>query len=113
MSVKITEGAAKEIRHVLEETNRDIDEFLLMISVGGGGCSGFEYKLEFEKRDSIDESANIIEKQFGIQVSVDKKSHMYLDGTTIDWYSGLDKRGFVFENPNSARSCGCGSSFSV
>jgi iron-sulfur cluster assembly protein len=54
-----------------------------------------------------------VSEQHGVQVAVDKKSDLYLDGTTIDYYDGLEKRGFTFTNPNVTRSCGCGSSFSV
>ena len=113
MSIKLTEGAVKEIKRVMQEQDMNIEEFSLMVSVEGGGCSGFNYKLGFEKRNDIDESTSIIENQFGIQTTVDERSDSYLDGTIIDWYSGLEKRGFTFSNPNSVRSCGCGSSFSV
>ena len=113
MSIKLTEGAVKEIKRVMQEQDMNIEEFSLMVSVEGGGCSGFNYKLGFEKRNDIDESTSIIENQFGIQTAVDERSDSYLDGTIIDWYSGLEKRGFTFSNPNSVRSCGCGSSFSV
>ena len=55
----------------------------------------------------------IVSNQHGIPVAVDKKSYLFLDGTTIDFYEGLEKRGFTFENPNAVKTCGCGSSFSA
>lgn len=113
MSVKLTEGAVKEIKRVMQEQDMNIEKFSLVVSVEGGGCSGFNYKLGFEETNDIDKDTSVIENQFGIQTVVDEKSDLYLDGTTIDWYSGLEKRGFTFENPNSVRNCGCGSSFSV
>jgi iron-sulfur cluster assembly protein len=83
----------------------------LRIGVAGGGCSGFQYALGFDEK--IDETNDIVSEQHGIKVLVDKKSELFLDGTTIDFYEGLEKRGFTFENPNAVKSCGCGSSFSA
>ena len=74
------------------------------------GCSGFSYSLGFD--DKTDDVIDHVSEQHGLQVAVDKKSHLLLDGTTVDFHDGLEKRGFTFENPNATKSCGCGSSFS-
>ena len=80
--------------------------------VGSGRTvPGFEYKLGFDERESVDEASDSIREIHGIQVVVDKKSSLYLDGTEIDYHSGIEKRGFVFNNSNATRTCGCGSSF--
>jgi len=109
MSIKITEKAAKEMQRVITETEAEIR--VLRVSVVGGGCSGFQYGLKFDKQ--FDENVDNISEQYGIKVAIDKKSALFLEGTTIDYHDGLEARGFVFNNPNATRSCGCGSSFSV
>ena len=85
------------------------DGMLLRVGVTGGGCSGFSYALGFDK--SFDDKADSKYDCHGVTVVVDKKSALYLDGTTVDFYDGLEKRGFTFENPNAVKTCGCGSSF--
>jgi iron-sulfur cluster assembly protein len=108
MAVSITEKAAAEVTKVKTDQNLEEGTFL-RIGVVGGGCSGFSYSLKFESE--FDESSDNRYSQFGVDVVVDKKSALYLDGTVVDWYDGLDRRGFTFENPNAVKSCGCGSSF--
>ena len=108
MAVQLTEKAAGEIRRVQEQQNMEPDTFL-RIGVTGGGCSGFSYALGFDK--TFDEKIDAKYEYHGVPVVVDKKSALYLDGTTIDFYEGLEARGFKFENPNAVKSCGCGSSF--
>lgn len=109
MGITLTENAAVEVKKVMDE--QKMDEVLLRVGVAGGGCSGFSYSLGFDK--AFDEEKDVKVQQHGIDVVVDKKSELYLEGVTIDFYSGLEKRGFVFDNPNATKSCGCGSSFSV
>ena len=108
MAVQLTEKAAREIRRVQEQQNMEPDTFL-RIGVTGGGCSGFSYSLGFDKK--FDEKADSKYNFHGLDVVVDKKSLLYLDGTTVDFYEGIERRGFTFENPNAVKSCGCGSSF--
>ena len=84
-------------------------ETLLRVRVVGGGCSGFSYDLGFD--NTFDEKLDSKYDQHGVTVVVDKKSALYLDGTTVDFYDGLEKRGFTFDNPNAVKTCGCGSSF--
>lgn len=110
MSVTITENAVKEIQRVMSDQNMP-EEMFLRIGVAGGGCSGFQYSLGFD--NNHDAAKDHSSEQHGIRVVVDKKSELFLDGTTIDFYEGLEKRGFTFENPNAVKSCGCGQSFSA
>ena len=108
MAIVITEKAAEEVRRVQVEQSFE-DDMFLRIGVAGGGCSGFNYTLSFD--NAFNEQADSKFDQHGVAVVVDKKSALYLDGTTVDWYDGLEKRGFTFENPQAVKTCGCGSSF--
>ncbi len=110
MLLTITEKAASEMLRVLKEQNLP-EGTVLRVAVVGGGCSGFQYSLGFDR--GADPETDEIFEQHGIKVAVDKRSAVYLQGTTIDFYDGLDRRGFTFDNPNAAGSCGCGNSFSV
>ena len=110
MSVKITASAAREFKKVIVEQKMP-DTIALRVGVKGGGCSGFEYQLEFD--NTVNEDADLLVEMHGVRVAVDKKSALFLDGTEIDFHESLDKRGFVFNNPNATKSCGCGSSFSA
>ncbi|MCO6454313.1 MAG: iron-sulfur cluster assembly accessory protein [Pirellulaceae bacterium] len=108
MAITLTEKAAAEVKRVKESQNFG-DEMFLRIGVAGGGCSGFSYRLGFDQ--AYDEKMDSQYEIHGVKVVVDKKSALYLDGTTVDWYEGLEQRGFKFDNPNAVKSCGCGSSF--
>ena len=110
MALKLTEKAAGEVKRIMTEQNVP-GAAVLRVGVKGGGCSGFEYALGFEM--AADESADIVSDWHGVRVAVDQKSALYLDGTEIDFYDGLEKRGFVFNNPNATKTCGCGTSFQV
>ena len=105
MSIKLTEAAAEEVKRAKE------DDSYLRVGVKGGGCSGFEYSLTIDA--TYDEQNDSLSRQHGVDIVVDKKSALYLDGTTLDYYTDISKRGFVFDNPNAVKSCGCGSSFSA
>ena len=108
MAVTLTERAATEVARVKHEQKLD-DDMFLRIAIGAGGCSGFNYKLQFDNH--FDETRDTKYDCHGVSVVVDKKSSLYLDGTTVDWYESIEQRGFAFDNPNVVRSCGCGSSF--
>ncbi|QDU61501.1 Iron-sulfur cluster insertion protein ErpA [Planctomycetes bacterium Pan216] len=110
MPVEITEKAASEVKKIISEQNLP-ESTMLRVGVAGGGCSGFSYSLTFDQKS--DEKADAIHDFFGVKVVVDKKSDLYLSGTSVDFYDGLEKRGFVFNNPNATKTCGCGSSFSA
>jgi iron-sulfur cluster assembly protein len=108
MAITLTERAAEEVRRIMDDQKLG-EETVLRVGVSGGGCSGFMYKLAFDKQ--FDSAQDARYEQHGVSIVVDKKSALYLDGTTVDFYDGLEKRGFTFENPNAVKSCGCGSSF--
>lgn len=108
--VNVTEKAALEVKRVIVD-NKMAETTVLRVAVAGGGCSGFSYKLGFDT--NYDAAKDHVSDQHGLKVVVDKKSDLYLDGTTIDYHDGLDRRGFEFNNPNVTKTCGCGSSFSV
>lgn len=113
MSVKLTEKAVSELKTLMKqeiEAERLPSDASLRLMVVGGGCSGFSYKMGFDTKVNDDDNVSDIE---GIQVVVDGKSILYLEGTEVDFQDGLMGRGFVFSNPNSSGTCGCGSSFSV
>ncbi len=108
MAVSLTERAAKEVQKIIADQNLDAAT-VLRVGVAGGGCSGFQYSLGFDQK--YDDKADSKYDCHGVTLVVDKKSALYLDGTTVDFYEGLEKRGFTFDNPNATKSCGCGSSF--
>jgi iron-sulfur cluster assembly protein len=114
MAVMLTEKAANEIKRVLSESQKPLDT-VLRVGVTGGGCSGFQYALGFDEEFDAraDKASVFVSEQQGIRVAVDKKSDLFLDGTTIDFQDGLTGRGFTFNNPNAVKTCGCGSSFSA
>lgn len=111
MSVVLTEKAANEVKRAMQE--QKVENLVLRVGVAGGGCSGFNYSLGFDNDANFDAKMDSKYDYHGVTVIVDKKSDLYLDGTTIDFYEAIDKRGFTFDNPNAKKSCGCGSSFSV
>jgi iron-sulfur cluster assembly protein len=108
MSVILTEKAAGEVRKIMTDQQLGTGT-VLRVGVAGGGCSGFSYSLGFDT--AFDPEKDTKTDQHGVAVVVDKKSDLYLDGTTLDFHEGIDKRGFTFNNPNAKKSCGCGSSF--
>ena len=107
MSVILTEKAASEVKRIMDA--QKYQDHVLRVGVTGGGCSGFSYSLGFAK--DFDEKVDAKYEFHGVPVVVDKKSDLYLDGTTVDFYEGIDRRGFTFDNPNAVKTCGCGSSF--
>lgn len=108
MAIVLTEKAAAEVKRIMEDQKLE-EGTVLRVGVTGGGCSGFSYALGFDKQ--FDDKVDSKYEYHGVPVVVDKKSALYLDGTTVDFYDGIEKRGFTFDNPNAVKSCGCGSSF--
>lgn len=106
--VQLTERAAQQVEKILSEQETD-KKLYLRVAVEGGGCSGLSYKLGLDHKTDDD---RIIESQ-GLEIIVDSKHMMYLEGISIDYPDGLDARGFTFENPNASETCGCGSSFAT
>ena len=106
--ITLTENAAKEVKRLVE--TQDASDVSLRLGVKGGGCSGLSYTLNFDNEKNDQDQ---VFEQFGVRVVVDPKSLIYLEGTTLDFISGLEGTGFKFVNPNASKSCGCGSSFSA
>lgn len=107
--IDITEKAIKQVKRIRDENNIP-ENHALRIGVKGGGCSGMTYQMNFDS-DTKD-GDTIIEKE-GIKLVVDGKSLFYLSGTVLDFSDGLNGRGFMFNNPNATKTCGCGESFGV
>jgi iron-sulfur cluster assembly accessory protein len=100
---------AKAVEMVKDAIQREgLEGYGIRIGVVGGGCSGFQYSMDFEKEPRDDDS---IVHQDGIKLYVDPMSAMYLQGVTVDYVIGLQGAGFKFNNPNAKSTCGCGSSF--
>lgn len=110
MSVGVTEKAAGEVKRLIDQEKLPAETAGLKVGVKGGGCSGFSYSMSLADRPG--ESDQVYECA-GIKIFVDPKSYLYLAGTTLDYQDGLMGRGFVFQNPNAQKTCGCGSSFGV
>ena len=108
-AVQVTERAVKKIRAAMAKEGISPDEGGLRLGVMGGGCSGLSYSIKFDTRPR--ERDRVYEFD-GVRVFVDPKSFLYLHGMTLDYEETLMRQGFNFINPNSTRSCGCGSSFS-
>jgi iron-sulfur cluster assembly protein len=108
--ITVTTKAAKEIKR-LQSVDPDAANASLRIMVAGGGCSGMSYKLGFDKAAPTDQDK--VFEQDGVKLLCDSKSLLYLAGTELDFSDGLEGTGFVFNNPNAKRTCGCGSSFSA
>jgi len=109
MGVTLSEKAAAEIKRIMDEQGMTPDT-VIRVGVAGGGCSGFSYSLNWDTQTS---DRDRVAEFSGVRLAVEKKFDPYLDGTVIDFYDGLEKRGFVFNNPNVVKTCGCGSSFQV
>jgi iron-sulfur cluster assembly protein len=107
--LQVTERAVKRIRIAMAKEGVSPDEGGLRLGVMGGGCSGLSYSIKFDTRPR--ERDRIYDFD-GVRVFVDPKSFLYLHGMTLDYEETLMRQGFNFINPNSSRSCGCGSSFS-
>lgn len=107
----VTEKAINEIKKVQQEQN--IADTNVRVSVSGGGCSGFQYNLAFEEAKSYDKEKDFSVDHNGVNVIIDKKSALYLNGTVLDFIDELNGRGFKFSNPLATKSCGCGNSFNV
>ncbi len=108
LSISISENAAKHVGTFMSSEGKA--DGVLRVAIKGGGCSGLTYVLDFV--DSAREGDKIIE-QNGVTLAIDKKSYIFLAGTELDYSGGLNGKGFIFNNPNAKKACGCGTSFSV
>src|SRR2546426_8772756 len=112
MAITVTEKAAGEVKRILDEQRESLPEKVyLRMRVVGGGCSGFQHKLDLDPavNPKLDETFEF----HGIPVVVDKRSLMYLNDVTVDFHDELNRRGFSISNPSAKSTCGCGSSFSM
>ena len=107
--IKMTEQAAKKISSLKAEEGKPTDAFL-RVEVKKGGCSGLSYKMNFDTQlNNGDKSF----EAYGQKIVVDQQSILYILGMELDFSGGLNGKGFVFNNPNATKNCGCGSSFNV
>lgn len=107
--ISVTDKAKNQILR-LRQTEGHSEQHNIRVSVKGGGCSGLMYDLGFD--EAVNPADQVFEDK-GIRILVDKKSLLYLLGTTLDFSDGLNGKGFQFINPNASRTCGCGESFGV
>lgn len=103
--IYLTDKAIAEINRIIDE-NQIPDNYSLRIGVKGGGCAGFVYTMGFDSASDFGDNFFVID---GVKIVVDWKSILYLNSTTIDYDSGLLGKGFIFNNPNMKKTCGCGS----
>ena len=108
LTITITPDAAEHVRSFAAEAGKPGAQ--LRVSVKGGGCSGLTYVLDLV--DELKEEDKVIEDQ-GLRLGIDRKSYVFLAGTSLEYYGGLNGKGFVFNNPNAKTTCGCGTSFGV
>ncbi len=108
--IKVSDTAKQKAIQLMTEEGFNPAEDYIRVGVKSGGCSGLEYVLKFDNQ--MNEGDQIFEDN-GIKVIVEKKSILYLAGTTLEYSGGLNGKGFIFNNPNAARTCGCGESFSL
>jgi iron-sulfur cluster assembly protein len=107
--IQVTESAVAQIRAVLAKEKISPDQGGLRLGVQGGGCSGMSYVLRYETESDEDDLIFPFED---VRVFIDPKSFVYLRGMVLDWENTLMRQGFLFNNPNATKSCGCGTSFS-
>ena len=108
--IKVTDLAREKASQLMTEDGYTPETDYIRVGVKSGGCSGLEYVLRFDKEKT---EADQVFEDNGVKIIVDKKSFLYLVGTTLEYSGGLNGKGFVFNNPNAARTCGCGESFSL
>ena len=108
--VSVTERAIQQIVGLMEKEGITPETHNLRVGVVGGGCSGLSYQMKFD--DKIDLSDTVVDLE-SIKVIINKLSLLYLVGTELDYQDGLNGKGFEWNNPNSTRTCGCGTSFTV
>jgi|SRR5579883_3165807 len=110
----VTEKAASEVKRIIAEqqaSGQMQEKIYLRVRVVGGGCSGFQNKLDLDPQ--VNPKLDEVFEFHGVPVVVDKRSLMYLGGATVDFHDDLNRRGFSISNPNAKSTCGCGSSYSM
>ena len=108
--IQVSETAKQKVITLMTEEGFDASKDFVRVGVKSGGCSGLSYELNFDnKKDDADK----VFEDNNVLIIVDKKSFLYLVGTVLEYSGGLNGKGFVFNNPNANRTCGCGESFSL
>ena len=108
--IKVSETAKKKVVELMTDDGFNVATDYVRVGVKSGGCSGLSYDLKFDHTQAEDDK---VFEDNGVKIIVDKKSFLYLIGTTLEYSGGLNGTGFVFNNPNANRTCGCGESFSL
>ncbi len=114
MSITVTEKAAGEVKRIISEqqqTGNVPEKIYLRLRVVGGGCSGFQHKLDLDP--NVNPKLDDVYEMHGVSIVVDKRSAMYLNGVAVDYHDELHRSGFSVSNPSAKTTCGCGSSFSM
>ncbi len=105
----VADSAKEKINEIMEDQHLS-EDFFVRVSVTSGGCSGLSYNMDFDNESKPNDQ---VFDDNGIKVVTDLKSFLYLCNTTLEFSGGLEGKGFYFNNPNAARTCGCGESFAV
>lgn len=108
--IKVSETAKKKVLELMTDDGFNPTTDYVRVGVKSGGCSGLSYDLKFDNTQAEDDK---VFEDNGVKIIVNKKSFLYLIGTTLEYSGGLNGAGFVFNNPNANRTCGCGESFSL
>ncbi|MFD2587926.1 HesB/IscA family protein [Croceitalea marina] len=108
--IQVSETAKQKVINLMTEEGFDATKDYVRVGVKSGGCSGLSYELDFDNK--MGETDKVFEDN-DVRIIVDKKSFLYLVGTVLEYSGGLNGKGFVFNNPNAQRTCGCGESFSL
>ena len=108
--IKVADSARSKAEQLMREDGFNPTKDFIRVGVKSGGCSGLSYELNFDNQAA--DSDRVFEDN-QVRIVVDKKSLLYLAGTTLEYSGGLNGKGFVFQNPNAQRTCGCGESFSL
>ncbi|RZJ67972.1 MAG: iron-sulfur cluster assembly accessory protein [Flavobacterium sp.] len=108
--IKVSDSARTKIVQLMTEDGYDAVNDYVRVGVKSGGCSGLEYVLKFDKE--LGENDKVFNDN-DVKIAVEKKSFLYLAGTVLEFSGGLNGKGFIFNNPNASRTCGCGESFSL
>lgn len=108
--INISSKAAQKVSSLMQEDGKSVDSSYVRVGVKSGGCSGLSYDMDFVEKA---EDGDKLFQENGIKILVEKKSLLYLIGTTLEYSGGLNGKGFSFNNPNASKTCGCGESFSL
>ncbi len=108
--IKVSDSARNRLEVLMREKGQELGSTYVRVGVTSGGCSGLSYNLDFD--NELKDTDKLFEDQ-GVKILIDKKSFLYLIGTTLEYSGGLNGKGFSFNNPNASRTCGCGESFAV